>query len=129
MARFHLDQIDAHTRIIDALTGRIEEAMTPFRAAREFLATIPGVSLKVADVIIAETGADMSRFETPGRLASWTGVCPGSNESAGRIKSGHILPSNRYLSRTGHRGTVRFPKQGHLPDRKNTGALPPAADR
>ncbi|QCO98401.1 IS110 family transposase [Arthrobacter sp. 24S4-2] len=71
--------------------------MTPFRAAREFLATIPGVSLKVADVIIAETGADMARFETPGRLASWTGVCPGSNESAGRIKSAHILPGNKYL--------------------------------
>jgi transposase len=97
MARLHLDQIDAQTRIIDALTDRIEEAMTPFRAAREFLATIPGVSLKIADVIIAETGADMSRFETPGRLASWTGVCPGSNESAGRIKSAHILPGNKYL--------------------------------
>ena len=97
MARLHLDQIDAQTRIIDALTERIEEAMTPFRAAREFLATIPGVSLKVADVILAETGADMSRFETPGRLASWTGVCPGSNESAGRIKSAHIMPGNKYL--------------------------------
>jgi len=97
MARLHLDQIDAQSRIIDALTDRIEEAMAPFRAAREFLATIPGVSLKVADVIIAETGADMSRFETPGRLASWTGVCPGSNESAGRIKSAHILPGNKYL--------------------------------
>lgn len=97
MARLHLDQIDAQSRIIDQLTQRIEEAMEPFRAAREFLATIPGVSLKVADVIIAETGADMSRFETPGRLASWTGVCPGSNESAGRIKSAHILPGNKYL--------------------------------
>lgn len=97
MARLHLDQIDAQSRVIDALTARIEEAMGPFRGAREFLATIPGVSLKVADVIIAETGADMSRFETPGRLASWTGVCPGSNESAGRIKSAHILPGNKYL--------------------------------
>lgn len=97
MARLHLDQIDAQSRIIDTLTGRIEEAMEPFRVAREFLATIPGVSLRVADVIIAETGADMSIFETPGRLASWTGVCPGSNESAGRIKSAHILPGNKYL--------------------------------
>jgi transposase len=97
MARLHLDQIDAQSRIIETLTGRIEEAMTPFRAAREFLATIPGVSLKVADVIIAETGADMSTFQTPGRLASWTGVCPGANESAGRIKSAHILPGNKYL--------------------------------
>jgi transposase len=97
MARLHLDQIDAQTRVIDALTDRIEEALEPFRAARDFLATIPGVSLKVADVIIAETGADMTVFETPGRLASWAGVCPGSNESAGRIKSAHILPGNKYL--------------------------------
>ena len=97
MARLHLDQIDAQTRIIDALTARIEEAIEPFRTAREFLATIPGVSLKVAEVIIAETGADMARFETPGRPASWTGVCPGANESAGRIKSAHILPGNKYL--------------------------------
>jgi transposase len=97
MARLYLDQIDAHSRIIDQLTTRLEKAMEPFRAAREFLATIPGVSLKIADVIIAETGANMSRFETPGRLASWAGVCPGSNESAGRIKSAHILPGNKYL--------------------------------
>ena len=47
--------------------------------------------------MIAEIGADMSRFETPGRLASWAGVCPGANESAGRIKSAHILPGNKYL--------------------------------
>ena len=97
MTRLHLDQIDAQTRIIDALTARIEEAMEPFRDAREALATIPGVSLNVAEVIIAETGADMSVFETPGRLASWAGVCPGVNESAGRIKSAHILPGNKYL--------------------------------
>ena len=97
MAKLHLDQIDARTRIIDQLTARIEESMEPFRPAREFLATIPGVSTTVAEVIIAETGADMSVFETPGRLASWAGVCPGSNESAGRIKSAHILPGNKYL--------------------------------
>lgn len=97
MVRLHLDQIDAQSRTIDSLTARIEEAMAPFRAVREFLATIPGVSLRVAEVIIAETGADMTVFETPGRLASWAGVCPGSNESAGRIKSSQILPGNKYL--------------------------------
>jgi transposase len=69
----------------------------PFRAAREALTTIPGVSLLVADVIIAETGADMTVFPTSGHLASWTGVCPGSNESAGRIKSTKIMPGNKYL--------------------------------
>ncbi|HSU47009.1 MAG TPA: IS110 family transposase [Arthrobacter sp.] len=97
MVRLHLDQIDAQTRILDELTERIEAAMAPFRTIREFLATIPGVSLRTAEVIVAETGADMSVFETPGRLASWAGVCPGNNQSAGRVKSAHILPGNKYL--------------------------------
>ena len=97
MARLHLDQIDAHTRTIEALTQHIEEAMKPFRDAREALATIPGVSQRVAEVIIAETGANMTVFDTPARLASWAGVCPGANESAGHIKSAHILPGNKYL--------------------------------
>ena len=76
---------------------RIDAAMAPFQVAREFLAIIPGVSTLVADVIIAETGVDMARFETPGRLASWAGLSPGSNESAGRVKSTRTRPGNRYL--------------------------------
>jgi hypothetical protein len=51
--------------------ARIEEVMEPFRDARDLISTIPGISTKVADVIIAETGADMSRFPTAGHLASW----------------------------------------------------------
>ncbi len=71
--------------------------MAPFRAARDLLTTIPGVSTGVADVIIAETGADMTRFPSPGHLASWAGTCPGINESAGRVKSTTTRPGNRYL--------------------------------
>ena len=93
----HLERIDSITRWVDKLTVRIEVAMEPFQVAREFLSTIPGVSILVADVIVAETGADMSHFETPGRLASWAGVSPGSNESAGRVKSTKTRPGNRYL--------------------------------
>ncbi len=48
-------------------------------------------------MIIAETGADMSRFPTAGHLASWAGTCPGSNESAGRVKSTKTRPGNPYL--------------------------------
>ena len=69
----------------------------PFRGVRDLIVTIPGISTNVADVIIAETGADMTRFPTAGHLASWAGTCPGSNESAGRIKSTHTRPGNPYL--------------------------------
>src|SRR5664280_2473296 len=97
LARVHLDLIDNHTRAIEELTGRIEVVIEPFRHVRDLLVTMPGFSTLVADVIIAETGADMSRFPTPGHLASWAGTCPGSNESAGRIKSTHTRPGNPYL--------------------------------
>lgn len=97
MTRSHLDQIDALTLRVDAITARIEASMAPFRAIREALTTIPGVSARVADVIIAETGGDMTVFPTAAQLASWAGVCPGSNESAGRVKSTKILPGNKHL--------------------------------
>jgi transposase len=59
--------------------------------------SIPGVSRIVAEVFLAETGADMSVFPTAGHLASWAGLSPGSNESAGRVKSTKTRPGNRYL--------------------------------
>lgn len=93
----HLKLIDQHTAAINALTVRIEEAMLPFRAARDLITSIPGIGIPTADVIIAETGADMTVFPTPGQLASWAGVCPGHHESAGRVKSSKTRPGNRYL--------------------------------
>ena len=97
LARLHLDLIDQHSAAIDELSARIEVVIEPFRGARDLIVTIPGISTGVADVIIAETGADMTRFPTAGHLASWAGTCPGSNESAGRIKSTHTRPGNPYL--------------------------------
>jgi transposase len=61
------------------------------------LATITGVGQCVAEVIIAETGADMTRFRTAAHLASWAGVCPGQHESAGKRKSGKTRHGNRWL--------------------------------
>jgi transposase len=97
LVKVHLDLIDHNTRAIDELTARIEVVIAPFRSARELMITIPGISIGVADVIIAETGADMGRFPTAGHLASWAGTCPGSNESAGRVKSTQTRPGNPYL--------------------------------
>ena len=93
----HLDLIDKHTEAIEKLTARIEVVIEPFRGFRELICTIPGINTLVADVITAETGADMSRFPTASHLASWAGTCPGSNESAGRVKSTKTRPGNPYL--------------------------------
>jgi transposase len=97
MARLYLDRIDAHAADIARLDERIEEAIKPFRPIRELLMSIPGFSRIVADVFIAETGADMSVFPTAAHLASWAGVVPGCNESAGRVKSATTRPGNRHL--------------------------------
>lgn len=93
----HLRQIEQHDAAIASVTARIEELMVPFRPARELIMTIPGIGAPTADVVIAETGADMSRFPTPGHLASWAGVCPGQNESAGKKRKSKARPGNRHL--------------------------------
>lgn len=97
MVRVHLDLIDQHTVAIDRLTERIEEAMEPFRAFHDLIATIPGIGQLTADVVVAETGADMSRFPSAKHLASWAGTTPGSNESAGKVTSSKTRPGNPYL--------------------------------
>jgi transposase len=77
LCRLHLQRINQLSTAILELSTRIEEAMRPFARQREQLATIPGVGQATAEVIIAETGADMSRFRTAGHLASWAGSAPG----------------------------------------------------
>ncbi|GAC1445342.1 MAG: hypothetical protein NVSMB55_25920 [Mycobacteriales bacterium] len=118
LARVQLDLIDQHSHAIDELTARIEVVIEPFRDARDLIVTIPGISVGVANVIIAETGADMSRFPTAGHLASWAGTCPGSNESAGRVKSTKPDAATPTSKAPGHRGDVSGPEQGHLPGRE-----------
>ena len=97
MVRLHLDRIDQITATLAGLDARIDLVMEPFQVTRELLMTIPGISTNVANVIIAEAGVDMNVFPTPGHLASWAGVCPGQNESAGKSKSSHTRPGDSYL--------------------------------
>jgi transposase len=97
LARVHLDLIDRHTAAIHKLTARIEVMIEPFQGFRDPICTIPGISTLTADVIIAETGADMTRFRTAKHLASWAGTTPGHHESAGKVKSSRTRPGNPYL--------------------------------
>lgn len=97
MVQLHLDRIDQIEATLAALDARIDTVMEPFSLARELLTTVPGISKNVANVIIAEAGVDMNVFDTAGHLASWAGVCPGQNESAGRIKSTQTRPGDHYL--------------------------------
>ena len=67
---------------------QIQRQMPPFEWAAELSMTMPGVDRTAACAPIAEIGADMSRFASSRHLASWAGLCPGNNESAGKRRSG-----------------------------------------
>ena len=81
----HIDLLD---EAIAELSTAIEEQIAPFALAVSALCTIPRVQRRTAEVIIAETDGDMSAFPTAKHLASWAGVCPGNDESAGKRRSG-----------------------------------------
>lgn len=98
LCRMHLDRIDGIDRDITALSQRIDAAIAPFQDLLTRLDTIPGVNQHVAQVIIAETGGDMSQFPTPAHLASWAGVCPGNHASGGKRKSGKTRKGDHWLT-------------------------------
>jgi hypothetical protein len=97
LARMHLEAIERHDARIADIEGRIEVLVEPFQAFRELICSIPGIERTVADVVIAETGGDMTRFASPEHLTSWAGVCPGSHESAGRVKSTKTRKGDAHL--------------------------------
>lgn len=101
--RFLLGQILSHLDFLDEaieeLSKEVENRIVPSSKEIELLDTIPGVDRKVAEALVAEIGIDMSRFPTHRHLASWAGVCPGNNESAGKRKSGKTRKGDRWLFR------------------------------
>jgi transposase len=82
---------------VERLSARIEEVMGPLAEQVRRLTTIPGVETRAAQNILAEIGPDMSPFPTAGHLASWAGVCPGNNQSAGKRRGGQTTRGNRWL--------------------------------
>jgi len=90
----HLEFLD---EAIEHLSTEIEQVIAPFEAEVELLTTIPGVARRTAESIVAEIGVDMSRFGSSARLASWAGMCPGNNESAGKHRSGKTRKGSKWL--------------------------------
>lgn len=96
----HLKQIDALDEAIAGIDAEVDAHVEPFRAAIAQLKTIPGISDLGACVILAEIGTDMSRFSTVGRLISWAGLCPQSDESAGKRRSSRMRKGAPWLKTT-----------------------------
>jgi len=101
--RFLLETILAHIDFLDESIATVSEEVVsrldPFVQTIKLLRSIPGVELKTAEVIISEIGTDMSRFPSASHLASWAGLCPGNNESAGKRKSGKTRKGDQWLRR------------------------------
>jgi transposase len=94
-----LELIDLLDRQIADLDQHIGALMAPLAPQMEQLASIPGVAATAARAILAEIGTEMRHCGSAARLASWTGVCPGNDESAGKWRSGRTRQGNRYLRR------------------------------
>lgn len=92
-----LAEITRLDEAIARLDAKVEELCRPFAPSLTSLVQIPGVSQRIAEVIVSEIGTDMSRFPTAANLASWAGMCPGNRESAGKRQSGKSRPGNRWL--------------------------------
>jgi transposase len=92
-----LCQIDSLDETILRFDKKIEEYCRPFEQAVELLDTIPGIGRQVAEIIVSEIGIDMTRFPSADHLASWAGVAPGNNESAGKCRSGKTRKGNQAL--------------------------------
>jgi transposase len=89
-----LDYLD---EALGRLQQRIDQQVAPFAVAVGLLTTIPGIKAKTAEVLVAEIGVDMRQFPTAAHLASWAGLCPGNNESAGKHHSGKTRQGDRWL--------------------------------
>jgi transposase len=98
LAKSMLRRLQLVEQALAELDAVIAEACRPWAHELELLETIPGVGETVAQVIVAETGADMSRFPTPAHLAAWAGLAPAMHESAGRQTAAGKRHGNKWLT-------------------------------
>lgn len=101
MLRQLMDQIEHLEDQVEDFDQRIEQVMSPLeQKAVENLDQVPGIDVRAAQNIVAEIGADMSRFPSSGHLCSWAGMCPGNHRSGGKRGKGTMNQGNRWLKRT-----------------------------
>jgi transposase len=93
-------QLTQQEALIAELEAKIEEVTGPFAGEIERLDAVPGVDRRVAEVVLAEVGADMNPFPPHRHVAAWAGMFPGNEESAGKRQKRRITPGNRWLKRT-----------------------------
>ena len=101
--RFVLHELIAHIeeveRRIDRFDQYLLDQLAPYRTTLALMQTIPGIDAIGAALLLVEIGEDMSTFGSVDRLASWVGICPGNNESAGKRKTGRIRKGNPWVRR------------------------------
>lgn len=93
----HLEALDAR---VERLSAAIAERTRPFDDLIALVDTIPGLNRRGAENLLAEIGTDMRRYSSAAHLASWAGMCPGHDESAGKRRSGRTRAGNRWLRHT-----------------------------
>jgi transposase len=92
----HLDFLD---EAIERVSQEVSSRLVPFSKIVELMDLVPGINQRVAEGVLSEMGVDMSCFPSHRHAASWTGLCPGNNESAGKRKSGKTRKGNQWLRR------------------------------
>lgn len=124
-----LAKLDYLDELIDRLSDEVGHAISPLAEQVQLLDTIPGVDLRMAEALIAEIGVDMSRFGSSARLASWAGLSPGQNVSAGKSRGsktrkgskwlrGHLTQAAKVASRS--KGTYLAAQYARLRGRRGT---------
>jgi transposase len=97
MLAHQLAHIDSMDEIIENLSQEIEARNRPFDDTLQRLQTTPGVGEATAEMVVASLGTDMARFPTHKHAASWTGLCPGNNQSGGKRGSGRTNNGDPWL--------------------------------